>query len=134
MTAASEELLEKVAETRATEMELETLSASRSTPGAGLLAGGRPEPGAVFPIRPQFIVTLAFLRVAEYFVGFVDFLELRFRDLLVFGYIRMVLPGEPAESLLDVILACATGHAKCGIVIFEFNGHGGGKSSKFQNP
>src|SRR6267378_1826388 len=96
---ASEELFEKVAKPGATEMKFVILGAPRSALAAGLLTGRRVEISAMFPIRAKFIVAFAFLGIAENFVGFVDFFELRFGRFLIFGDVGMILAGEFAEGL-----------------------------------
>src|SRR5439155_11731267 len=124
--SATEESLEEVTEARATEVELEVPGAVGTVPGAVLLARWRLEAGAWRPIRAEFIVALALLWVAEDFVGFVDLLELFLGGLLVLGHVGMVLAGQLAKGFLDLFVAGITRHSEGGVVIFEFNRHGGG--------
>ena len=119
-TATAEELLEEIAETGAIEMEFRTLfgAAAESTLRLRCL------PFRMVPIRSQLIVLSPLLRVAENFVGLVDFLELFFGNGLVFGNVGVIVVGEFAECLLDFFVARITGHAENVVVVLEFNGHG----------
>src|SRR5262249_3696590 len=123
--AATEELLEEIAEARAVEVKLEVLGARWSTPATGLLTRRRTETGSGLPVGAQFIVTLALLRIAQDLISFVDLFELRLGGLFLFGDVGVILASEFTESLLDGILAGIAWHAESRVVIFEFNGHGG---------
>jgi hypothetical protein len=48
-------------------------------------------PSRVVPVYSQLIILSPFLRVAEDFVGLVDFLELFFGRSFVFGFVRVIL-------------------------------------------
>ena len=78
-----------------------------------------------FPIRSEFVKFSAALRIAQDLVGLVDFLEFFLRRLFVLGDIRMILPRECAEGLLNVFTSRFGWHAKDLVIIFKFNGHGG---------
>ena len=67
-------------------------------------APGRPGT-AGFPIGPQLVVLFALLGVAEHLVGLVDFLEFFLRPLFVLGHVGMVLAGQFAKGLADVVVA-----------------------------
>ena len=88
-TATAEELLKEIAEARAIEMEFGPLfgPTSESTGATTLLRG---LPFRMVPVRAQFIVLPPFLRVAEDFVGLVDFLESTLRAGPVFGNVRVI--------------------------------------------
>jgi hypothetical protein len=60
-------------------------------------------------------------------VGFVDLLEFLLRPLLVLGDVRMVLPRELAEGLLDVVVRGIPRHAEGLIVVFELHVRDAGK-------
>src|SRR5207249_7011428 len=124
----AENLLEEIAETGAAEMKLGILAArpaarEPSPAREGFPAGRRTELGAGTPIRPQLVILLALGRVAQDFVGLIDFLELFLGLLFVFRHVRMVLPRQLAEGLLDVGFAGAAGHAQRFVVIFVSDRH-----------
>jgi len=118
-TATAEELLEEVAEARALEMELRSVCVT-STESA---LRRRLLPFRMVPVCPQLIVFSSFLRVAEDFVGLVDFFEVRLARDLVFGNVRVVLAGELAECLLYYLVAGIASHAEDFVVVLELNGH-----------
>ena len=74
-TAIAEELLEEIAEARAIEMEFRSLFVTATESGLRR----RRLPFRMVPVGSQLIVLAPFLRVAEDFVGLVDFLELCLR-------------------------------------------------------
>ena len=118
-TATAEELLEEIAEARAIEMEFRSIFVT-STESA--LRRCR-LPFRMVPVCSQLIILSPFLRVAEDFVGLVDFLELCFGRRFVFGNVRVILAGELAECLLDFLAAGVSSHAEDVVVVLEFNGH-----------
>src|SRR5438046_5431586 len=82
--------------------------ATAGTPRALVPPWWRTKLRALFPIRAEFVILLPLFRVAEDFVGLVDFLELLFGGLFVFGDVGMVLPREFAEGLANLLVArCA---------------------------
>ena len=120
--ATAKELLEEITEPRAIEMEFRT--PFRSTTTSAITALRRR--GLSFwmvPVRAQLIVLPPFLRVAEDFVGLVDFFELLLGSGFVPGDVGVVLAGQLAERFLDLRVARVPGHAKNIVVILEFNGH-----------
>src|SRR3954471_21370767 len=103
-TAAAEELLEKIAETSATEMKL--LPASRCT--APLTPRSRSTrrripATAILPVGSELVIFAALFRVTQDFVGFIDLLEFLLGLFFVFRDVRMILPGQLAKRLLDLI-------------------------------
>jgi hypothetical protein len=46
------------------------------------------------PVRAELVVLLPLLGIAEHFVGFVDFLEARFRGLVAWIDVGMELAGQ----------------------------------------
>jgi hypothetical protein len=123
--AAAEVLLEEVAEAGAAEVELLPVAAGASF--RLLPAGGRLEASRVIPARTQGVILFALLGIAEHFVGLVDLLELLLGGLLVRGRVRMILAGQFAEGLFDVVRCRVTRDAEGGVVILELGGHGCGK-------
>ena len=55
----------------------------------------------MLPVLPVLVVFLAFLRVTQHLVRLVDLLKLSLGFLVVGINVRMILPGQPAVSLLD---------------------------------
>ena len=78
----------------------------------------------LLPVCTESVVFLAFLRIAENFIRFVDFLEFFLRHLFVLGNVRMVLAGEFAKGFFYFLIAGSAADAECGVIIFEFNRHG----------
>ena len=56
------------------------------------------------PVGAELVVLLALLGVAEHLVGLVDLLELRLGGLVAGVHVGMVLAGELAVRLLDLLL------------------------------
>ena len=108
-------MLEEIAEAGAAEVELLRRAASAA------LAAGVGESAAALPIRAEMVVFPPFFRIAEHFVGFVDLLEFLLGGLFVLGDIRVVLAGEFAERLFDVVLAGIARDTEHGVVVFEFH-------------
>src|SRR5439155_22506408 len=102
--ASTEELFQKDAEPRAAKLEIKfrrVFSAGESAEPTALPSWRRTEVSALFPIRSQLVVLLAFFRVPQDFVGLVDLLKLRFCIGFVLGHIWMVLPGELPKRFAD---------------------------------
>ena len=118
--ATAKELLEKIAEARAIEMEFRTIfgTSAESTLRLRGLAF------RMLPVRSQFIILPPFLRIAENFVCLVECLEFFLGTLFVFGDIGMMFARELAEGLLDCAAARVPGNAENVVVVLEFNGHG----------
>src|SRR5439155_1307151 len=93
LAAASEEAAEEVAQVG----EVEPLRVEAEATGPG--------PGAV--LAAEAVVLLALLRVREHVVGVLDLLEALLRLGVARVRVRMVLPGELAVGLLDLVLARA---------------------------
>ena len=126
--APAEKLLEEIAEAGAAEFKTFARIRRAGPPAVGPIgwaAGRGPEPGAFLPIGAQFMVLLAFLRVAEDFVGLVDGLEFLLGGLLVFflGDIGVVLTGQGAEGLANLVGAGGARDAESLVIIFKFNRH-----------
>ena len=126
-SAAAEKLAEKIAEI--TELgaaaEVRTTAASACRSCRRLLARVTTHHlflrRAALPIGAKFVVFLALLRVADYLVGLVDFLELDLGVLVVGIDIRMVLARQLAIRTLDLSLASSPRNAKSLIVIAKFH-------------
>src|SRR6266704_1747117 len=54
---------------------------------------------------PIAIIGGTLLRVAQHFIGFIDFNKAGFRSLLLVG-IRMILFGKTTKSLFQLVFAC----------------------------
>ena len=119
-TATAEELLEEIAETRAVEMEFGTFirAAAESVRPLSRL------PFGMVPIRAELVILPPLVRIAENFVGFVDFLELVFRPRLIFGDIGVILARQGPESILDFRFARIRSYAENVVVVLECKRHG----------
>src|SRR5207247_10045192 len=71
----------------------------------GAPVGGRLKSARSVPIRPELIVLLTLLRIAQDFVGFVDLLKLFFGGLFVLRDIGMMFSRQLAKSGSNLILA-----------------------------
>src|SRR2546430_5756866 len=97
--------------------------ATAGTPRALLPPRRRTKLRALFPVGSQLVIFLPLLRVAEDFVGLVDFLELFFGGLFVFGDVGMVLSREFAEGLANLLVARCTFDAQNPVIIPELYRH-----------
>ena len=80
--------------------------------------------GAGLRVETELIVHLPFLTIAEDAIGFLDIFEAVLRGPVPGVHIRVMLAGEPAVSLADLILAGLALDAKNPIVVFLFRrGH-----------
>src|SRR5579859_2879481 len=111
-TGAPEHAAEEVAEAAAPKDLFEFLRRHRLV--ADLRSGSEwwlPGPAGalpgvvVLPVRPQLVILLALLRVAQNLVGVVDLLEARFGLGVTLVDVRVVLAGQLAEGTLDLLLA-----------------------------
>ena len=87
--------------------------------GAARAAAGALE---LVPVRAQEVVLLALLRVGQDGVGLVDVLEPLLGGLVAGVAVRVMLPGELAEGLLDVGLGGAPRHAQDLVVVPVLHG------------
>src|SRR5882724_12003591 len=78
---------------------------------------------ALLPIRAQRVVLLAFLGIAQDFVGFVEFLEALLRVGLVLGDVGMVLQRQLAESAANLLRGRRARHTQNLIVVLECDSH-----------
>src|SRR5678815_3554206 len=83
----------------------------------------RGELGSTFPVGTQLIVFRALLRVAKHFIGFLDFLELVLRLLVVGVQIRMIFSRQLAVGRLDIFFLRIARYAQSFVVITEFYSH-----------
>lgn len=132
-SSGTKERFEEVAKAGAAEIEIgpfELLSGSTSERSSAwpraspsLMPPGRRLLGASFPVCTERVVFIALFWIAENFVGFVNFFEarFRFRALLGFDHIGMVLTGKLAKGALDFILSRRLRNAKSLIVILELH-------------
>src|SRR5437660_817702 len=91
----------------------------RTSPGP---AGRAPRPTATpgsreRPVAAQLVVLLPFVGIAQHVVRFVDLLEAVRRLRLVGVTVGMVLLGESAKRLLDLVRGRRLGHAESLIII-----------------
>jgi hypothetical protein len=101
VAAATEERFEKVAKAGAAKLEV-CFTLGRMRPAMSGTACIERYTTAVLPIWTEFVVATTFFRIAQDFIRFVDFLELRLSSNLVFGYVGMIEPGQFSESQLDL--------------------------------
>lgn len=76
-------------------------------PTAGLLGspiGRRLKSTRLVPVRPELIVSLAFFRIAQDFIGLVDLLKFLFGLLFILGDVGMIFSGQLAEGTADLVL------------------------------
>ena len=78
-------------------------------------------PFLMIPVRFQLIALSSFLRVAENFVGRVDFLGLFFGNCLVYGNLDDLLVCGPVECHLEFLAARVSHHSEKVVVVLEFN-------------
>ena len=89
----------------------------------------RPERGSalgrllfvLLPVRPEFVVFPAFLRVAQHLVGFVDRLEPGLRGLVARVQIGMELARQLSVRLLDIRVRGRLRDPERLVVIVEFH-------------
>src|SRR5438046_1954905 len=97
--------------------------ATAGTPPALVPPRWRTKLRALFPVGSQLVIFLPLFRVAEDFVGLVDFLEPFFGGLFVFGDVGMVLPREFAEGLADLLVARSAFDAQNLVIVPELYRH-----------
>src|SRR5690606_26281367 len=103
--------------------------ADTTKPGRTLPARGRLErtifPGAVFP---ELVILGPILGVMQYFVGLAYIFEL-VRGLLCLADVRMILSGQLAIGLLDLLGGGRLTHTQNGVIVFKVHGtpHSGSK-------
>src|SRR5215467_3103726 len=117
-----------------------TPGAGARTPGALLAAARRLAPeanvplrltakagagGHVFvrtPVRPELVVLLAFVGIAEDLVRLVDLLELRLGGFVAWIDVGMELARQLAERLLQILVRGGLRHAEDRVVVLEVHG------------
>lgn len=121
-----------------TEEVLQVLGADRAVLDASLLSEGRCAgpagrlPGLVpLPVRPQLVVLLSLLRIAENLVGLVDLLELLGCTRIARIHVRVVLAGQLPKGGFDLLLAGRAGHAQHLVVVTDLAGHLPGAASVY---
>src|SRR5213594_3719776 len=77
----------------------------------------------LIPIRAKLIVFLSLLRIAQDFVGFVDFLKLFFGGLFVLRDIGMMFSRQLAKSGANLIFARCLLDAECFVIISKLHRH-----------
>src|SRR6266480_4048545 len=80
--------------------------------------------GAILPVGAELVVPLAFIRVTENFVCFLDFFELLFRLLVVRIQIGMIFAGKLPVRLLDFVFLGRPRNTKDFVIIAKLHGHG----------
>src|ERR1700745_203640 len=110
-TTAAEERLEEIAKPGSAKLELDSSAIAapliKSTSGLVRLPlppGRRLEPARPVPIRPELVVFLPLLWVAQYLVGFINLLKFFFRRLFILGDIGMIFPRQLAKRATDFVL------------------------------
>ena len=78
-------------------------------------------------VVPVLVVSRALLRIAQRLVSFADLLELLLRRLVTGVFVRMILHGHLAISLLDLVFAGSLLSFQ-DLVVIAF-GHGGGRNT-----
>ena len=71
----------------------------------------------VAPVFSVAVILLAGIRIGQYAVGFVDFLELFLRRGVALVDVRVVLPGQPPVGLADFFFRGISGDAQHIVVI-----------------
>ncbi len=116
-------MLEEIAEARPAEFKFEAIRHRAAARPFRTSAAGWPAALAI-PVLPEEVVFLAFLRIAQHLVGFVDLFEFFLRSGLVLGDVRVELPSKLAKGLFDLRLRRIPADAQHLIVIPEFHCHG----------
>src|SRR4029077_13026218 len=77
----------------------------------------------LLPARPELVVLLPLLRIAEDLVGLVDLLEPLLGRLVALVHVRVMFAGELAEGGPDLLLGSRPGNAQGRVVILEGRWH-----------
>src|SRR5262249_975471 len=77
----------------------------------------------LIPIRAELIVFLPLLRIAQYFVGFIDLLEFFFRGFFILCDFGMIFAREFPECPPDLVVSRRFGNAERLIIISELYRH-----------
>jgi len=120
-------LLEEIAEPRRA-AELKILAGWRRTAAAAGRAAPRKSSGLgarVLPVGSQLVVALAFVRVGEDLVGFVDLLEAVFGLFLVgaFGHVGMETARQFAKRRFDLLGRSRASDLQGFVIVFKFYSH-----------
>ena len=121
--ATAKELLEEIAETGAFKMKLGSARAATETSTTAARGRRRLALGMI-PIGAELIVLAALDRIAEDFIGFVEFLELFLGGGFILGDVGMIFARQFTECFLDFLVGRRARDAEDFVIIFEFNGHG----------
>src|SRR5215218_7491418 len=117
---AAEECLEKIAESRPAKFKLDAAPIAAperaavralSPPWRRLETATR-----LVPVRPELIVSLPLLLIAQDLVGLIDLFELLLRPRLVLRHVGMELARQLPKCRLDFVIACRFRDAE-GLVI-----------------
>ncbi len=104
-TPRPKELLEEIAESRAAEMKFDTTLPK--TPWKSLVRAAtarRRLKSTLLPVGAISVILFPLFRIAQDFIGLIDFLKFLLRRLLVLRRIRMVLARKFPEGALDFFL------------------------------
>src|SRR5206468_2075974 len=88
-----------------------------------LPARRRTKISALLPVGPQLVILLALRGIAQNLVRLIDLLELLLRTLLGLGHVGMILPGQLAKGLFDLLFTRLPRHAQHFVIIFKLNRH-----------
>src|SRR5262249_9150904 len=114
--AAAAESREEIGEVRFVERE----GAFAETPSEVLLPVRRRTEVLAAAVRAELVVGGALLLILQGLVGFADLLELLFRVGFL-GNVRVILVGEPAVRLLDVVRTGVPGYPEGRVVVLVFH-------------
>src|SRR5438552_1156522 len=127
-TSATEKCLEEIAEPGSAKLELNPAvvagaieSSSRLLPSP---SGRRLKSPGLVPTRAELIVLLAFLRIAQHLVRFVDLLELFLGGLLILRHVGMMFSRQFAKGGANFIIARRLRDAQRLIIISKLHRHG----------
>src|SRR5690606_28733848 len=76
----------------------------------------------LLPAAAQLIISRAFFRVFQHFIGFAQTLEMLF-SVRFFTHIRMIFAGRFAVGTFDIVLGSIPGHPQDLIVILKLHRH-----------
>src|SRR5262249_7110138 len=117
LSCTSKERLEEIAETSSAEHVTEvTKFYVDAAP-----ARRRCKLGSVFPVCSELIVSFSLVRVRQDLVGFVDLLEFFLGGLIPRVQVRMVLSGEFAIGLPNLVVGGIALNPKDFVIILEFH-------------
>ena len=104
-TPSPKELFEKIAESRATEMKFDAALLKTARKSLGTPTTRRRLKSTMLPIGAIGVILFPLFRVAQDFIGLIDFLEFLLRRLFVLRGVGMELARKFPKGALDFFLS-----------------------------